>query len=79
VHVGDHLIHLAENFFWLMNHQIRALCDDVELIISNDRRNLNDDIAHVVESCHFEVHPYQHAFDVTGHRQFWVDRRSKRH
>ena len=55
-----------ERFVGLMDHQLGAFGDDVEVIVGHERRYLDDHIAVRFEAGHFQVHPHEHDVDAIG-------------
>ena len=53
MHVGDEVVHLSHHLIGLVNDQIRALGDDVQVIIGDQGGDLHDDVAGLVEAGHF--------------------------
>ena len=43
-----------------MDHDVGAFGDDRQLVVGDDRGDLDDDVVDVVEARHLEVHPHEH-------------------
>ena len=54
-----------EHLVALMDDEVGALGDDLEFVVGDERRDLDDDIGGVVEAGHLEIHPHQHRLDAT--------------
>ena len=44
----------------LVHDEVGALGDDLELVVGDDRGDLDDDVLRRVEAGHLEVHPDEH-------------------
>ena len=63
VHVSHHVVHAGERLGRLVDHEVGALGDDLEAVVGDQRRDLDDHVARRVETRHLEVHPRQHRAD----------------
>ena len=61
MHVDHNLVHAGQHFVGLVNDEVGAFSDDVQVVIGNESGNFNDDVGFWLEASHFEVHPHQHA------------------
>ena len=64
MHLAHDLIHLLEVFRRRGDDEVRALGDDLELVVRDERRDLDDHVAGRVEPGHLEIHPDQHGWMV---------------
>jgi fructose 1,6-bisphosphatase len=60
VHGADEVVHGAERLGWLVDDEVGALGDDVEVVVGHHRGDLDDDVHGRVEAGHLEVHPHEH-------------------
>jgi hypothetical protein len=60
VHVENELVHLGKHIVRLMDHQVGAFGDDLEVVVGNQGCNLYDHVTARFEPGHFKVHPHQH-------------------
>ncbi len=60
VHLHDDRVHLGEFGIGLVDHQVGSLGDDVQVVVGEQRGDLDDDMARRVETGHLQVHPGQH-------------------
>ena len=65
VHVDDDLVHVGQGLRRLMDDQVRTLRDDVEVVVGDQGRDLDDDVGPRVEAGHLEIHPHQHPVERT--------------
>jgi dUTP pyrophosphatase len=50
----------------LVDDEVRTLGDDLEVVVGDERRDLDDHVARGIEPRHLEVHPRQHRATVGG-------------
>ena len=60
VHVSHDVVHAGERLGRLVDHEVGALRHDLEAVVGDQRRDLDDHVARRVETRHLEVHPRQH-------------------
>ena len=60
MHGDDDGIHGCEHLVGLMDDEIGTLRDDVELVVSDERGDFNDDIHRGIQSRHLQIHPNEH-------------------
>ena len=61
VHLDDDRIHRREHLVVGVDDEVGALGDDPQLVVGDDRGDLDDAVAGVVEPGHLEIHPHEHA------------------
>ena len=65
MHIDHKLVHSGQHFIGLMNDEIGTFGNDIELVVSDDRRNFNDDVFFGDQPRHFQIHPHKHIGDDT--------------
>ena len=60
VHVGDEVVHAGQLVGRGMHDQFGAFGDQIEIVIGEQRRNLNDYMLRRVEASHLKIHPCEH-------------------
>jgi dUTP pyrophosphatase len=65
VHVDDELLHRRQRLRGLVHGDVGTLGHDPELVVGDERGQLEDDVAQGIEPGHLEVHPHQHRPDPT--------------
>ena len=76
VHVDHERVHTRQHVVGLVDHEIGPFGDDLEVVVGDDRCNLDDHVGRVVESGHFQVHPHEHRRHCTAHMlRSWCDDR----
>ncbi len=53
IHAGQHLVGLVD-------HEVGTLGDDREVVVGDDRGDLDDHVRRVVEPRHLQIHPHEH-------------------
>jgi hypothetical protein len=61
VHLDHDRVHPGEHIVVLVDHEIRTLGDDHEIVVGDQRGDLDDDVGRVIEPRHLQVHPDEHA------------------
>ena len=69
VHLDDDLVHLGELLLGGPDDEIGTFGDDLELVVGDERCDLDDDVAVGIESGHLEIHPDQHVAMLMGRRR----------
>ena len=67
VHADDERVHPAEHVVGLVDHEIGAFRNDRQLVVGDDRGDLDDHIPVVIQPGHLEIHPHQHG-SIVGER-----------
>ena len=60
VHFDDDLVHLGELCFGGSDNEIGTFRDYLELVVSDERRYFDDDVAVRLQSGHLKIHPNEH-------------------
>jgi phage replication-related protein YjqB (UPF0714/DUF867 family) len=60
VHLEDEGVHPGEHVVVLVHDDVRTLGHDLQLVVGDDGRDLDDDVVEVVETGHLEIHPHEH-------------------
>lgn len=68
MHIAHEVVHVLHDFGRLVDDQIGALGHDLELIVGDDRGDLDNRVLSRVEARHFQIHPHQHAVQGTAWR-----------
>ena len=68
MHVDDDGIHARERLGRLVHDEVGPLGDDLQLVVGDDRGDLDDDVLGRIEAGHLEVHPDEHRAQATGRR-----------
>ena len=63
VHGADELVHACEHLGRLVHDEVGALSHHREVVVGDERCNLDDDVVGGIEARHLEVHPHEHAVD----------------
>ena len=59
MHLAHEVVHLRECVVVLVDHDVDAVVEDVELGVGDDARDLDDRVALDVEAGHLEIEPHQ--------------------
>ena len=81
VHVAHDVVHARERLGRLVHDEVGTFGHDLEVVVGDERRDLDDDVARRVETRHLEVHPHEHGPMVgRGRRSLRcsTDRRARR-
>src|SRR5208283_5351812 len=54
------VVHFIELLGRRTDDEVGPFCDDVQFVVGDDRRDLDDDVVCWVESGHLEIHPGEH-------------------
>ena len=65
MHGSDDVVHAVQFFRGRVDDDIRALRDRLELVVGQERRDLDDHMPRRVETGHLQVHPGEHDAIVT--------------
>jgi hypothetical protein len=49
-----------------MDDEVWALCNHVEVIVSDERCDLHNYVSRLIEASHFQIHPNKHDCDGIG-------------
>ena len=60
VHLAHDLVHLRQRLGRLVDDEVGAFGHDGQLVVRDERRDLDDDVVGGVEAGHLEVHPHEH-------------------
>lgn len=60
VHVADEIIHRLEGLGSLMDDEARSLGNDLEFVVGDQRRYLDNDVPIGIEAGHLQIHPDKH-------------------
>ena len=60
MHVAHEVVHLGQRLRRLVDHQVGALAHDLEVVVGDERGDLDDHVAVRLEAGHLEVHPDEH-------------------
>ena len=59
VHRADVVVHRVERLGWLRHDDVDAVVERFELVVGDQRRDLDDHVAGDVETGHLEVEPHE--------------------
>jgi dUTP pyrophosphatase len=64
VHPAYYIVHLLEFCRGSVDDEIGTLGDDVEMVVGDKSRDLDDHVPSGFETGHFEIHPHEHWFGI---------------
>ena len=60
VHVADEVVHLLHGGRRLVDDEVGTFADHVEVVVGDERGDLDDDVTVRFEAGHLQVHPHEH-------------------
>jgi hypothetical protein len=66
VHIDDERVHRCELLVGRMNDQVGPFSNDLQVVIGDQRGDLDDHFRGVIQAGHFEIHPNKHSAKRNG-------------